>query len=95
MGDPEIFLPPDLEALRTEAGEAAGAGSAPPDMLTDARRDTLMALPGAVMVGETLDPVGRPAILLGVRTAPDAAAAPRVIDGVTVIVEVIGDVEAQ
>lgn len=89
------FLPPDLDALGAEAVElGADAAPSPLSAVLAAHHDALMARAGVVMVGETIDAVGQPAILIGVRAARDMSRLPRQIDGVSVVTQVIGDVDA-
>jgi hypothetical protein len=89
------FQLPDPALL---AEESAAYGPAEPVSqaaeVLEHHHDRLMALPGVVMVGESLDPVGRPAILIAVRAAGDLALLPEALDGVPVIKEVIGEVDA-
>lgn len=92
--DNEFQLPdPDLLAAESAAYEQAEPVSRAGEVLAQ-HHDRLMALPGVVMVGESLDPVGRPAILIGVKTAGDLASLPQNLDGVPVVHEVIGEVDA-
>ncbi len=85
------FLPPDLNALSIEnSSEESGVGET-----LSTHLDALMAIPGVVMVGETLDPIGRPAILVGVKTAGHLSRLPSVLDGVPIVTQVIGEVDAQ
>jgi hypothetical protein len=89
------FQPPDPALLAEESAayEPAEPLSRAAEVL-ERHHDRLMALPGVVMVGESLDPVGRPAILIGVKAAGDLAVLPQAVDGVPVIKEVIGEVDA-
>lgn len=92
------FQVPDPAVLTAEAG--AGARTLFAEEVTSAavalrkHHDQLMALPGVVMIGETQDQIGRPAILIGVKAMPDLERLPRSIDGVPVLPEVIGEVDA-
>jgi len=91
-----VFLPPDPHALSgtqeitSSTSEASLAGTT----LIE-RHDILMALPGVVMLGETIDATGRPAILIGVKSARNLAKLPQSIDGIPVVTQVIGEVDAQ
>jgi len=91
----EGFLPPDAGVLAAESNAYV-----PAEPITKAggvlarHLDWLMALPGVVMVGESLDPIGQPAILIGVKTSGDLTRMPKEIEGVPVIREVIGEVDA-
>jgi hypothetical protein len=91
-GSDDAFLPPDPAALGS-AGPAAQDDSGVAAVLAR-QTDALMARSGVVMVGETRDAQGRPAILVGVRTSRDIARLPREIDGVPVVLQVVGDVVA-
>lgn len=90
-----VFLPPSAEVLAAEPNSCASS-----EAITKAGRvlslhhDNLMALPGVVMVGESLNAIGQPAILVGVKTRGDLAGLPKAIDGVPVMAEVIGEVDA-
>jgi hypothetical protein len=98
--DPE-FLPPDLDALLrdpvppgADTLRDTGAASAVGQVLTR-HHDALMARSGVVMIGETRDMSGGPALLVGVRAARDLSRLPTQIDGVPVVTQVIGDVTPQ
>ena len=95
-GDSDDFLPPDLGALgaEVEAATEAGEDGRAAQILAQ-HRDGLMSRAGVVMVGETLDALGRAAIMIGVREQKNMARLPREVDGVPVVVQVVGDVEAQ
>jgi len=95
-GDSHDFLPPDINALTDQpAAISADAQPTRASRVLDAQRDRLMALSGVVAVGETLDATGREAILIGVKTARSLARLPREVDGVPVVSQVIGEVDAQ
>jgi len=89
------FLPPDSSALEAEQESLPTEPSMGPvgDIL-GAHREALMGRRGVVMVGETLDALGRPAILIGVKTARDLASLPSEVEGIPVVVQVIGEVDA-
>jgi len=57
-------------------------------------RDALMRKAGVVMVGESQDAVGRPAIIVGVKDAGALKSIPKELDGVPVVTTVIGEVDA-
>ncbi|MEQ1930888.1 MAG: hypothetical protein ABL957_10185 [Parvularculaceae bacterium] len=90
------FLPPDPQALRASGGGAEPQGTPPRAAeALQKHHDALMGREGVVMIGETMDEVGRPAILIGVKTRKHLRNLPKDIDGVPVVAEVIGDVDAQ
>lgn len=98
MSEPNKFSEPDLSQL---AGDPAPVSpdDAGPDMAEGSagfRRahDKLVGLPGVVMVGEGRDEIGNTAIHVGVRTAGDLANIPKVLDGLPVVAQVIGEVDA-
>lgn len=100
MAEEQRFLPPDPAALAAERATPATPGDEPPATSAAgetliAHHDALMNRPGVVMIGETLDALGRPAIVIGVRTAGDLGGLPSTIDGVPVVTQVIGEVDAQ
>lgn len=76
--DPSAILAPPPSAFE----------SAPMDL----GAETLMALPGVVMVGETLGPGGKPAYLIGLQNESFRAAIPASIAGRAVLIEIIGEV---
>lgn len=89
------FLPPDLGALGAEVVEMGVEGQPPgAASVLATHHDALMARSGVVMVGEGIDALGRPAIMIGVRTSRDLTRLPRELDGVPVVAQVIGDVDA-
>ena len=98
MPKPQAFSIPDLSALAgdpvppgADQHEAAwGGGGAH----LEGAHDTLMRIPGVVMVGQTLDAVGNPAFLVGLKSAAAAARVPREIAGLPIVTEVIGEVDA-
>ncbi len=94
-GDNDDFLPPDLGVLGAEAEAPLQAGDGRAAQVLGQHHDDLMGRAGVVMVGETLDAMGRAAIMIGVREQKNMARLPREVDGVPVVVQVIGDVEAQ
>lgn len=95
-GDSDAFLPPDPDALVAVPVENEdGPAQTPASAAVAAHTDALMKLAGVIMVGETLDVVGRPAVLIGVKTARALAKLPTEIDGVPVVTQVIGEVDAQ
>jgi len=53
-----------------------------------------MGIEGVVMVGEGADELGRPAIVVGVKERHQLKAVPRVLEGMPVVVWVIGEVDA-
>lgn len=90
------FLPPDIGALAQEQrahDEAAGATTV--GKVIAAHHDELMDRPGVNMIGETLDMTGRPAILIGVKSAKALKGLPKSIDGIPVVTQVIGEIDAQ
>lgn len=100
MGD-ERFLDPDPAALGGEAefadagGEpvAGGPSSVAFSVLTR-RHDELMGMSGVVMVGVGAGAVGEEAIVVGVKRADQSDAVPKSLDGVPVVTQVIGEVDA-
>lgn len=89
------FLPPDISALSAESDVTSEAGDNRTSEVLEQHRDALMERSGVVMVGETTDVMGRPAVLIGVREQKNMSRLPRDLDGIPVVVQVIGDVEAQ
>jgi hypothetical protein len=94
QGDGE-FLPPDLGALGAQIERPAEDNESAVSAVLAQHHDALMARSGVVMLGETLDAVGRPAILIGVKTRKGLARLPEQLDGVPVVIQVIGEVDAQ
>jgi hypothetical protein len=99
IGDEEAWDPPDLAALgvdpSTEPPETPlDHGGSPAGLALARHHDALMARAGVVMVGETLDATGAPAVLIGVRSARDIGRLPTSLDGVPVVAQVVGDVVA-
>lgn len=99
-GDDEAWMPPDLSALGIDPAaqtfQMPEDGAASPAGAVLARHhDELMKRIGVVMVGETLDATGASAVLIGVRTARDMGRLPTTLDGIPVVAQVIGDVDAQ
>ena len=94
-GDSDDFLPPDLGALGAEVEATAQEEDGRTAQVLAQHRDGLMGRAGVGMVGETLDAMGRGAIMIGVREQKNMARLPREVDGVPVVVQVVGDVEAQ
>lgn len=99
-GDEEAWVPPDLSALGVDPAAEVfqlpdEAGPTAAGVALARHHDALMSRSGVVMVGETLDSVGAPAVLIGVRTARDLGRLPTTLDGVAVVAQVIGDVDAQ
>ncbi|MBA4325553.1 MAG: hypothetical protein C0426_11105 [Rhodobacter sp.] len=99
-GDDEAWVPPDLSALGVDPAPQShqmpdNGGATPAAAALARHHDALMARIGVVMVGETLDATGASAVLIGVRTARDMGRLPTSVDGVPVVVQVIGDVDAQ
>jgi hypothetical protein len=93
--DDSEILPPDIGALSQEQQEHdVGDAATEVSKILAAQHDSLMAKPGVTMIGETLDLVGRPAIMIGVKTAKDLAGLPESIEGVPVVAQVIGEVDA-
>lgn len=89
------FLPPDIGALNVEQGTDAEGGESRAGQVLEQHRDGLMGRAGVVMVAETIDARGRPAIIIGVREQKNVSRLPSELDGIPVVVQVIGDVEAQ
>lgn len=93
--EPE-FLSPDIEALSAQPSiEAQQEPGTPASKVLEENHDALMDRPGVVMVGETMDVIGRPAIMIGVKTTKDLSNLPKEIDGVPVVAQVIGEIDAQ
>lgn len=93
--DNDEFLPPDLEHLSVEVTEHAQHVDGDVSQALAAHHDNLMGRAGVVMLGETVDATGSPAIVIGVRAHKNMSRLPREIDGVPVVVQVVGDVEIQ
>ena len=96
MQERPSFAIPNVEELQGTAGDAdqgVSGGSAVTAVLAK-HHDALTVRSGVVTVGETLDEVGRPAIMIGVKTAGDLKGLPKELDGVPVVCQVIGDVDA-
>jgi len=96
QGDGNDFLPPDpaaLGATTSDGGNEPARGSA--SATVTAHTERLMALPGVVVVGETRDATGQPAVLVGVKTSRALAKVPTQIDGVPVVTQVVGEIDAQ
>lgn len=83
---------PDPAQLGVAGGEAGAAVS---DNAIGREVAAMMARPGVVMAGETLDALGRPALLVGVKSAREMAKLPASAGGFPVVVQVIGEVVAQ
>jgi hypothetical protein len=99
MGDSNEFSIPDLSQLGIDpaplssAEAGAGTGGKAGSVL-QVHHNRLMRLPGVVMVGEGQDEIGDPAILVGVKTSADLSRIPPTIEGMRVVAEVIGEVDA-
>ena len=97
MDDPDDYEIPDpskLGAAPASSGADAGCGEGGAGRLPAGAPDALMAIPGVVMVGEGLDEIGNPALIVGVRTAGDLRNVPASHAGLPVRAEVIGEVDA-
>lgn len=92
--DEQEFLSPDPEALSAEPSIEEERLTTSASKVLKEHHDVLMSRPGVVMVGETIDVLGRPAIMIGVKTAKGLSKLPREIDGVPVVTQVIGEVDA-
>jgi hypothetical protein len=89
------FLPPDPSMLEAnQESQGAEPTASPVGDTLASRREMLMHRPGVVMVGETIDVRGRAAILIGVRTPGDLTDLPTEIDGIPIVTQVIGEVDA-
>ncbi|TAJ88825.1 hypothetical protein [Reyranella sp.] len=92
------FALPDPEALqrddarRKEPAEQSAEGSVAEVLARN--HDQLMQGDGVVMVGEGEDEIGRPAIVVGVKSRQQLAGVPRQIEGVRVMGWVVGEVDA-
>jgi len=87
------FDPPDASRLGVSAAAPAAAQSE--DSPLSREVNAMMERPGVVMAGESRDTTGRPAILVGVKTAKDMAKIPSTVGGFPVVIQVIGEVVAQ
>ncbi len=97
-GDDEAWVPPDLSALGVDPAaeiQLPEGSPSPAGNVLSRHHDALMSRIGVVMVGETLDATGAPAILIGVRTARDMGRLPTNLDGIPVVAQVIGTIDAQ
>ena len=86
--------PAQLEAEMAPASAESSGSDNPVALVLDRHRDRLMSMDGVVMVGEGADELGRPAIVVGVKERHHLKAVPRNVEGVPVIVSVIGEVDA-
>lgn len=86
------FLPPDPSALGVTEAVQPAESTAPGPLAAIVER--MMQRPGVVMSGESVDALGRPAVLVGVRTKKDRSGIPDSVDGVPIVVQVVGDVTA-
>lgn len=93
--DDQEFLPPDIEALSGGPMVQEQELTTPASKVLKEHHDELMGMPGVVTIGETRDVVGRPAIMIGVKTARNLSKLPREIDGVPVVTQVTGEIDAQ
>jgi hypothetical protein len=87
------FDPPDASRLGVEAAKAAAAQAE--DSPLSREVGAMMHRSGVIMAGESRDTSGRPAILVGVKTAKDMAKIPSTVGGFPVVIQVIGEVVAQ
>jgi hypothetical protein len=98
-GDDEAWVPPDLSALGVDPADQMfqmpDSDATPVGLVLSRHHDALMSRLGVVMVGETLDATGAPAIMIGVRTARDMGRLPTTLDGIPVVAQVIGVIDAQ
>ena len=98
MADPgDIdFVPPDPSALQMESGvsQTPMPNNTPAGRVLQAHHDALMKLPGVVMIAEGQDVIGNPAIIIGVKAANHLRGLPASIDGVPVVAQVIGEIDA-
>jgi hypothetical protein len=94
-GKTDPFVPPELSQLLQDPVPLGAAEQAPSPVsrALDRAHDRLMGLPGVVMVGEGLDEIGDPAIIVGVRSAEQLSRLPARIEGVKVVSQVIGEVD--
>ncbi len=94
------FSTPDLDVLRGDptpvsvAAAPAPAATTRADAVLAVHHDRLMALDGVVMLGRGRDAIGDDAIVIGVKRADQRAALPQRIDGVPVVAETVGEVDA-
>jgi hypothetical protein len=94
------FDVPNIEQLMTGQGASAGKdmqgeSSSPASNVLARHHDALMARKGVTMIGEGVDARGKSAIIVGVKKASDLSGLPHEIDGVPVITQVTGKIEAQ
>jgi hypothetical protein len=95
MQEEPSFAIPNIEELQDVTSEPdRSSGTSTVAVVLAKHHDALMARPGVVMVGETLNATGKSAIIIGVKTRADLRGLPQQIDGVPVIWQVIGDVDA-
>jgi hypothetical protein len=99
--DPSRFDLPDKNAA-PEGGAAVSynppnqATSGPSvDKVISKHESSLMSLPGVKGVGVTKDRIGNNAIVVYLRDQSASKHIPKILDGVTVITEVTGEVDAQ
>ena len=91
LPDPAELSAPDAKGGgdRSSGGDPAAAAQ----VLKD-KRDEIMQGEGVTMVGETIDAVGRSAIMIGVKSAAALRDLPSEIGGVPVVSTVTGEVDA-
>jgi hypothetical protein len=93
----EHFAIPNLAELQggdNQDGSSVAESDSVVQGVLARNHDRLMQSDGVVMVGEGEDEIGRPAIVVGVKSRHHLSALPKEIDGVRVVGWVVGEVDA-
>lgn len=95
MTEPRRFSIPDISQLDAGADATNPSNPAyPPERALSGVHDMLMGLPGVVMVGQGMDEIGNPALIVGVKSRADLARIPSEAAGLPIVAQVIGEVDA-
>jgi hypothetical protein len=96
MSDGKFSVPSDRPDDREEAAMPYRSGSeaSSADTLTRERQSTLMAIEGVEGVGTGQDAIGHEAIVVYVRDQEAAKRVPAILDGMKIIVQITGPIDA-